>query len=222
MKIKRNLLISVGLGLVMMFAVWTVLIQVVDVQSIGANGTDIGFATVNWWFHSLTGVNMVLYDITDWLGLVPVFACIMFAFVGFIQLVKRKSLRKVDFDIIILGIYYLTVIIFYLFFETVPINYRPVLIDGVLEASYPSSTTLLVLCVMPTVVLQSEKRLKNKSVKSLIFILSVLFILFTVIGRILSGVHWLTDIIGSVLLSAGLFIIYTAVVGIKQDNFEEG
>ena len=34
-----------------MFAVWTALIQSVDVQPLGQNGTNIGFATFNCWFH---------------------------------------------------------------------------------------------------------------------------------------------------------------------------
>ena len=69
---------------------------------------------------------------TDWLGLVPIFVCLIFAGVGFVQLMQRKSPFKVDLDIILLGVYYVFVIFGYLLFETVPINYRPVLIDGFL------------------------------------------------------------------------------------------
>ena len=93
---------------------------------------------------------MVIYTITDWLGLVPIFICLIFAGIGLAQLIQRKSLFRVDYDIIVLGIYYIIVIFGYLIFEMIPINYRPVLIDGFMEASYPSSTTLLVLSVMPT------------------------------------------------------------------------
>ena len=149
-KAKRTLLISIFFLLA--FAVWTVLIQTVDVKAVGVNSTDIGFAFINTRFHSLTGVNFMLYNITDWLGLVPLAVCIAFGILGFIQLIKRKSLFKVDADIIILGVYYVTVILCYLVFEMIPINYRPVLINGFAEASYPSSTTLLVLSVMPTLV----------------------------------------------------------------------
>lgn len=112
------------------FVIWTVLIQSVDVQAIGVNGTDIGFATLNTWFQRLTDVHMTMYILTDWLGLVPIFVCMIFAGVGFVQLLKRRSLFKVDYDILYLGLYYIIVIFCYLFFEMVPINYRPVLIDG--------------------------------------------------------------------------------------------
>lgn len=211
MKKSKIYLLNSGLFIIA-FAIWTALIQTVDVQPVGQNSTDIGFATFNCWFHNLTGVNMTIYTITDWLGLVPVFICMIFGVVGFIQLVKRKSLFKVDCDIIILGIYYIVVIFGYLIFEMIPINYRPILIAGFMEASYPSSTTLLVLCVMPTLIEQTSRRLKNKTVQNLIIVFVVLFSLYMVIGRLISGVHWFTDIVGSVLLSIGLFSAYKGIV----------
>jgi undecaprenyl-diphosphatase len=184
----------------------------IDVQPVGQNGTEIGFAVFNVGFHEMTGVNMTLYTITDWLGLVPIFICMIFGGVGFIQLIKRKSLFKVDKDIIILGIYYIIVIMAYLIFEMIPINYRPIPIEGVMEASYPSSTTLLVLSVMPTLVEQAGRRLSDDPIKKLITIFVVLFSLFMVIGRLISGVHWFTDIVGSVLLSIGLYYLYKGCV----------
>ena len=156
----------------------------------------------------------MLYTLTDWFGLVPIFVCLIFAGVGFVQLVQRKSLLKVDLDIILLGVYYVLVIFGYLLFEMVPINYRPVLIEGFLEASYPSSTTLLVLSVMPTLYFQAQRRLIKKALRQIICIFSVLFSVFMVIGRLVSGVHWLTDIVGAVLLSSGIFLIYKASVNL--------
>ena len=213
---KRFLLY--GIIYVMVFAIWTVLIQIVDVQPIGVNGTDIGFAIVNCWFHRLTGVHMAVYVLTDWLGLVPVFVCILFGGIGLVQMIRRRSLCKVDYDIILLGGYYIIVIAGYLFFEMIPINYRPILIEGRMEASYPSSTTLLVLNVMPTLIFQANYRLKNKRLKKSTLLLTVVFIGFMVIGRLICGVHWLTDIVGSVLLSAGLFYTYKGIVMMKVNE----
>ena len=119
---------------------------------------------------------------------------------------------RVDSDIILLGLYYILVILAYLFFEMVPINYRPILINGALEASYPSSTTLLVLSVMPTLVFQVGRRCERIIVKRTVSIFVVLFTAFMVIGRSVSGVHWATDIVGSVLLSFGLFKLYQSAV----------
>ena len=208
---KKRHLFS-GIICIASFIIWTIMIQNIDVQPVGQNGTNIGFATFNQWFHHLTGVHMTLYIITDWLGLVPLFICLIFGGIGLFQWVKRRSLLKVDCDIILLGIYYAIVILGYFIFEMTPINFRPILINGFLESSYPSSTTLLVLSVMPTLIFQSERRLKNAAARKVIRILTILFSAFMVIGRLYAGVHWFTDIVGAVLLSTGLFGLYKTVV----------
>ena len=212
MKTNEKTTLITGIILIFAFAVWTMLIQIIDVQAVGINNTNIGFATFNTWFHSLTGANMTLYTITDWLGLVPVFVGVCFGFLGFIQLIKRKNLLKVDFDIRLLGVYYIIVVFCYLIFEMIPINYRPIFINGFAEASYPSSTTLLVLGVMPTLIFQANRRIKSDKIKKIICVITILFSVFMVVGRLVSGVHWITDIVGSILLSMGLFYIYKGVV----------
>lgn len=217
MKRKSKIRFISGLIFITLFIMWTLAVVSVDVKPVGVNGTSVGFATLNTWFHNLTGVNMTLYNITDWAGLVPIFICMFFGLVGLVQLIKRKSLLKVDLDIIALGIYYIIVISSYIIFEMIPINYRPILINGFLECSYPSSTTLLVLSVMPTVIFQSNKRLQNPKIKKTTMFITIVFSLFMVIGRLVSGVHWLTDIIGSCFLSAGLFYIYKAVVLLNKN-----
>ena len=196
------------------FAVWTVLIQIIDVQPVGQNGTNIGFSTFNCRFHQLTGVHMAVYTITDWLGLVPIAVCTIFGAMGLVQWIRRRNLLKVDADLMILGIYYIVVIFCYLIFEMIPINYRPVPIDGRMEASYPSSTTLLVLSVMPTLIEQMNRRMGNKKWRQILTISAILFSVFMTFGRLISGVHWFTDIVGSVLLSAGLFCLYQASVSL--------
>jgi undecaprenyl-diphosphatase len=206
-EIRRKELLP-GIMLLAVFVLWTVLIRHIDVQNAGPNGTKIGFATINVWFHRLTGVHMLIYSITDWLGLVPIIICMCFGALGIIQLVKRRSLLTVDSDILLLGAYYVVVILGYLLFEMVPINYRPILIDGNLEASYPSSTTLLVLTVMPTLKYQSDRRIANPVIRKAITVFVIVFAAFMVIGRLISGVHWVTDIAGSVFLSSGMFMIY--------------
>ncbi len=197
------------------FAVWTVMICCVDVYPIGPRESSVGFAGINQYVHGLTGVHFTLYHITDWLGLVPVAVCFGFAILGLVQWVKRKHICKVDFSILVLGGFYIVTIAAYLFFESVVINYRPVLIDGFLEASYPSSTTLLVLCVMPTAIMQLADRIKSKMLRNFVSVTIVVFIAFVVIGRLISGVHWFTDIVGGILLSAGLVMLYRSVSRIK-------
>ena len=199
-----------SLGILLAFVVWTVAVRFLDVQAIGPNGSRVGFATINGFLHEKIGVYMPLYVITDWLGLVPVAFMFGFAVLGLVQWIKRRRFLKVDGSILILGCFYILILLVYLFFETVIINYRPVWIDGYLEASYPSSTTLLVGCVMPTSILQLQDRIQNKKLKNSITCVMVLFIGFMVFGRLVSGVHWFTDIVGGALLSAGLVALYGA------------
>lgn len=194
------------------FLVFTVLVQCIDVQPIGPNCSCVGFAAVNGWFHDFIGVHWMLYYLTDWLGLVPVMIALCFAVLGLVQLIRRRSLRKVDASILILGGFYLIVIAAYLFFETHAVNYRPVLIDNFLEASYPSSTTMLTLCVLPTAMMQLYSRMPRSAARTLVLYLLGAFTVFMVIARLVSGVHWLTDVLGGILLSAVLVQFYRAAV----------
>ena len=207
MKKDRNMLYG-SLAFLAAFALWTVLVCCVDVQTIGPEGSSVGFAAVNGAFHNLTGVHWTLYTITDWLGLVPIGAALGFAVLGLVQLIQRKALRKVDRSILALGGFYLAVMAFYVLFEKAVVNYRPVLIEGVLEASYPSSTTMLALCVLPTAAMQLKARVRSRFARGVILGLIAAFTAFLVFGRLLSGVHWLSDIVGGVLLSAGLVCAY--------------
>ena len=208
MEKKNKKRLVLGVSLVVAFALWTVLVCFVDVRAIGPEGSSVGFAALNGFVHELTGVNWFLYTITDWLGIVPIAVALGFAILGLVQLIKRKSLWKVDHSILALGVFYIVVMAAYIFFEVVVINYRPTLIDGYLEASYPSSTTMLVMCVMPTAAMQLNVSIKNTVLRRCAVIIVVAFTAFMVIGRFVSGVHWITDIIGGALLSAGLVTMY--------------
>ena len=207
---------TAGIWLLAGFGAWTALIRRVDVQPIGPNGTSVGLAALNGWFHRLTGVHMGLYAVTDWLGLVPIGVCLGFAAMGAVQLVRRRRLARVDGDILLLGAYYALVILLYLLFEMVPINYRPILIDGALETSYPSSTTLLVLSVMPTLGFQAGRRCARAGLRRAAVFFSAAFSAFMVLGRLIAGVHWLSDILGAALLAAGLFAIYRYAVALAD------
>lgn len=212
---KRKLWVS--LSSFAAFAVWTVLILFVDRAAIGPRGSYVGFSTMNEFVHSLFGVHMGLYNVTDWLGLVPIAIAFAFAVLGFVQMVKRRSLLKVDRSILALGGFYLFVIFFYFLFEEITVNFRPILIDGCLETSYPSSTTLLTMCVMPSAIMQLNTRIKGDRVRRFITVLFTSFTAFMVIGRLVSGVHWFSDIIGGALLSLGLVMLYNFVSDILDN-----
>ena len=210
MKRKKQLLFLGGLVLLIAFGLWTTALSFVDVQTIGPRNSAVGFAALNRFFHSLTGVHMALYTVTDWLGLVPIAFALGFALLGLAQWIQRKRFLLVDRSLLALGGFYIGVMTVYFLFERLVINYRPVLISGFLEASYPSSTTMLVLCVMPTAMLQLNARMQCRWLRKLVLGTIAGFTLFMVLGRLLSGVHWLTDIVGGILLSGGLVALYAS------------
>jgi len=208
MNAKRHLPLYRSILWFVSFLLWTAALNLIDVQPIGPNASSVGFASFNAAFHRLTGVHMFLYYLTDWLSLIPVFIMMLFACIGLLQLIRRRNPLKVDPDILLLALYYLIIFGFYLLFEEFPVNHRPILIDGFLEASYPSSTTLLMLTVMSAAIIQIRLRVRSLPLRKTLLSVTVIFTALMVLGRTISGVHWATDIIGGILLSASLTEAY--------------
>ena len=215
MKNKKNILICVLLVLISI--IYTLLVKYVDTSIIGPNGSVVGFSSLNSFVFNLTGNNMTLYKITEILGIIPILIALMYAVIGLIQVIDRKSL-KVDKELIALGILYVVVILIYVFFEKCIINYRPVIIDGVLEASYPSSHTLLSICICGSALLINKYLFNNEKIYKYINIISIISMVLIVLGRLLSGVHWASDIIGSIIISITLLkILETYYLSIKKE-----
>ena len=210
-KNRKSFVISLFLFLA--FFMLTFLVMKVDVQPIGPEQSTVGLATINSFVFEKLGVNSLWYSITDWLGIVAILVALGFAMLGFIQMIKRRSLLKVDLDIILLGAYYLLVIGAYVIFELFIVNYRPIILSEGLEASFPSSHTMIVLCIMGTAMIQFQKRLKGPALRKAAQIISALIILVTIIGRLISGVHWVTDISAGLLLGMAFILLYAAVIG---------
>ena len=198
------------------FLLWTAGVCLVDVRTIGPMGSQVGFAGLNGWFHGLTGVHWWLYDLTDLLGLASLGICGGFGLQGLCQWVRRKSIRRVDGELLALGGFYLAVLAVFFLFELLEVNYRPVLIEGRLEASYPSSTTMLALCVMPTAAMQLRARIRNASLLRWTVGLIRAVTAVLLVGRLVCGVHWLSDILGGALLSAGLVELYVWAVSASE------
>jgi undecaprenyl-diphosphatase len=203
-----------GASLLAIFVLWTMLVCLVDVQAVGPEGSSVGFATLNSYVHNLTGVNFSLYVITDWLGLVPIGVALGFAILGLVQWIKRKSLFKVDKGIVVLGVFVIALATFwYVFDEILVVNYRPILVDGEVEASYPSTHILLVTFTLLSAPSVLYDYFKNRKVIIVLSLCSSLLIAITFVLRLASGMHWFTDCVGGMILGLAMYCLY---IGCKQ------
>lgn len=213
-KNQKNFIITGVLFLA--FILYTIAVKVIDVQAVGPEKTKVGFATINKAISSFLGYNEFWYKLTEITGMLTLLVAAAFGLLGVAQLVARKSIKKTDTDILILGGFYVVVIFFYALFEVLELNYRPVILDEGLEASYPSSHSMLVFCVMITAILQFRSRISDKKVLMIAEVSSIAIVVITVLGRMVSGVHWFTDIIGGVLLGTALVMLYCSAVELSK------
>ena len=193
------------------FLVLILLLRTVDVKAIGPNGSSVGFAALNGAFFKLTGRIDSLYKLSEIIGYLALLSAAFFAFLGLLQLVKGKKLKAVDKDLYLLGGFYVVVLAVYLLFEKVVINYRPVLEDGQLAASFPSSHTMLAITFFGAAALQFRNRLDDQKIRSAVVIGCQFFVLLTVLLRLFCGWHWLTDVIGGILIGTALLLVYSAL-----------
>lgn len=207
---KKYILPTVSL---ILFILLIVILKTVDTAKTGVGDTEIGLYHLNIAASKFIGTNMAWYKITEILGILSILSGAVFGAVGLLQMIKRKSLIKVDREILSLGGLYVLLGIVYVFFEKVIINYRPLIMDGetVPEASFPSSHTVLAVVIMGSVFLILDKYIKNKTVANILKSLCLAVAVITVIGRLLSGVHWLTDILAGILISICLLSLFKAV-----------
>ena len=207
---KKYILPAVSL---ILFIMLIVIIKTVDTAKAGVGDTEIGLYHLNIAASKFIGTNMAWYKITEVLGILSILSGAIFGAVGLFQMIKRKSLIKVDKEILSLGGLYILLGIVYGFFEKVIINYRPLIMEGETapEASFPSSHTVLAVVIMGSIFLILDKYIKNKTVANVLKSLCVAVSVITVIGRLLSGVHWLTDILGGILISICLLSLFKAI-----------
>ena len=213
---KKNIIITVVLFLIFVF--YTAAVKKVDVAAVGPNDSSVGFSTINEEVSSTLGYNENWYKITKYVGILPFFFVAFYGFTGVLQLIKEKSLKGVDKKLLALGITYVLIGAIYVFFEKIIINYRPIIMDGELEASYPSSHTLLAIAICGTSLLISKYFIKNEKIRKIIDIFTCAIMLILVVGRTMSGVHWITDIIGGILISLFVLSFFNTLLEKCNDN----
>ncbi len=204
-KQKKNTILSIGA--ILLATIFTILVKFVNVKPIGPNNTEVGFASLNKFVFDLTGKIDLWIHISDILVILSILIALFFAGLGIYELIKRKNIKKVDKEIIWLGIFYCLVVFIYILFNKIVINYRPILVDGVLEPSFPSSHTLMATFFCGSAIIVNKRLFKEDWVKKLNIVIYIIMIL-TPITRLISGVHWTTDIIGGILFTVALLALF--------------
>ena len=205
---KKSLIQFVAVTLIAV--VFTVLVKIVDVGFVSSTGSLVGFSSVNIPFSQKFGFNPILYKVSEVLGYLIFLVIAVFAFIGCYQLIKRKSLMKVDKDLYALAITYVFTFALYIFFDKVlVINLRPIIMAGesIAEPSFPSSHTLLAVSVLGTAISECGKIRKKSFRVSLVIVLAILMGA-TVLSRLFYGVHWVTDIIAGILWGEVMMTLY--------------
>lgn len=200
-----------------LFLLLIILLKTVDIKTItliGSGGTfdiKIGLSTLNIAVSDAIAYNSLWYKITGVSGILPLAVAGAFVVLGLVQLISRKSLKKVDGEIYLLGSFYVLTLAVYVFFEKVIINYRPIILNKTPEASFPSSHTMLAVFICLSASFTLEKYVKSHAILNITQIALGALTGIIVLGRILSGVHWATDIIGGLLISLALYFCYKAL-----------
>lgn len=221
---KKRWIVATILGLLAI--AFTVALKFVDVKTItvGSQMTEIGFGTTNTTIFTSIKSEKNWLTVSNIMIAAIIVAGVLFAGLGFVQLVKRKSFKKVDWQIKMLGLTYILMLCVYVFFEKICVfNYRPVLIDGNLEASFPSSHTLFATTIALTVMMILPTYVKSKAVSIILSLILGAMVFITANGRIAGGVHWTSDVIGGVLYGAFLASIYYCLAGLgkKKEYLDE-
>ena len=214
-KFKKYICISIILFVVSI--IFTLMVKNIDVNAIGPEGSSVGFSTINQKVHDTFNYNEKWYKISKYCGMIPIMLACFYVGRGIKQLIQKKSLKNVDKRLYALGALYILFVLVYFFFEKVIINYRPILEDGKLEASYPSTHTLLAICLCGSSILISKYFIDNKIVKNVLNIFTIIIMIIIVVGRIFSGVHWFTDIIGGIIISLCMLSSFYTII-LKLDN----
>lgn len=215
MKNKKRYLIG-GFAFFLMFIIFTTIIKFIDLKNIGPHNSSVGLATINNFFVNKIGFHNKIYKLTEILGIIPIIIVLIYAIIGLYSLIEEKSFKKVNKNLYYLAIFYIIVLGIYVLFEKVIINFRPVIIEGILESSYPSSHTILAICICGSSIILNNAIFKNNKIAKFENIISFIIIILLPLLRFISGVHWFTDIIGGILLSLSLLLFFKYFVDCKK------
>ena len=143
---------------------------------------------------------------TDIILIASIASLAVFAIFGLCQWIKRKSIKKVDKELIFMLIPLILMAIVYFVFDKFLIwNTRP---DGSGEPSFPSTHVMVVATIFLLIALVLPRYIKSKAACALLDLMMLIFIVLTCVGRVLANKHWTSDVIGALVFSLVFALIY--------------
>lgn len=125
---KRTLLTIAALICFVLFALFTVAVKKIDVQAIGAGMSDIGFASFNDGMRVKIGTSGTMDKLSTMLMLLGFGTAFVFFVIWLVQIFKYRTFTApLDGELYLLGLTYIALMVFYVLFEKLVINYRPIL-----------------------------------------------------------------------------------------------
>lgn len=219
---KKNILnFSITAGLFLVFAIFTILVKFVDTSVVATTGTQIGLSSINKPLFDFFGANETWGTISTLLFVIAGVVVLTLATIAVVEMIKSKSLFKINHKLLLVALLYVLTAIFYVIFEFVIINYRPLLDEGLIKASYPSSHTLLICVVCLSACLIVPDYIKSNPLKITITTILCLISVLAPITRLLAGMHWFTDVVASIILSLALVMLYystSSYISSKKQN----
>ena len=168
------------------------------------------------------GTNVIWDKVGDVLLILVLAAVAGFALAGLTQLIKRKSLKKVDSEILAMIPSLVLMVAIYFVFEKVWIlNYRPVMVNGVAEPSFPSTHTLVAVTVLGMIMLALPKYIKEKKTRTLIDVALLIVMAVMAFSRVASGMHWATDVLGGIVFGIDLVLVYGGALRVIKERRHE-
>lgn len=155
------------------------------------------------------------WDLISDVILVTAFAILgALAMLGLIQLISRRSLKKVDHELLMFPIPLAIMAIVYVVFEKFLIlNTRP---NGSGEPSFPSTHVMITATIFFMVAVVLPRYIKSKVLCAMFDIIMLILLVLVCTGRILANMHWPTDVAGGVVFASIFAAIYYLLIKPKK------
>ncbi len=134
----------------------------------------------------------------------------IFVILAICQWISRKSLKKVDKELLWFPLPLALVAATYVVFDKfLVLNTRP---DGSGEPSFPSTHVMVATTIFLLAAIVLPKYIKSKVACAVLYVFMLAFIALVSAGRVLANKHWLSDVLGALGFAIVFALIYYLII----------